>query len=106
MSLVELVEEEARRNGAARVRLVRLELGALGHVEPEAMRFCFDAATRGTLAEGAELDIVTLPGEGWCLDCGQSIALSERYGACPLCGQFHVQITKGDDLRLKELEID
>ena len=106
MSLVELVEEEARRNGAARVRVVRLEIGALGHVEPDAMRFCFDAVTRGTLAEGAVLDIATLPGEGWCLDCGQSIALNERFGACPLCGQYHVQMTQGDDLRLKELEID
>lgn len=106
MSLAELVEEEARRNGAARVRTVRLEVGALAHVEPEALRFCFDAVTRGTLAEAAALDIILVPGEGWCLDCGQGVPLKERFGACPLCGRHHVQMTQGDDLRLKELEIE
>lgn len=104
--LIELVEEEARKAGAGRVKVVRLALGALGHVEAEAMRFCFDAVSRGTSAEGAELDIVTVPGAGWCLDCGKTVPLTERFGACPECGQYHVQMTAGDDLRLAELEVE
>ena len=104
--LIELVEEEARKAQATRVKVVRLALGALGHVEAEAMRFCFDAVSRGTMAEGAELDIVTIPGEGWCLDCGKTVPLQERFGACPECGQYHVQMTAGDDLRLAELEVE
>jgi hydrogenase nickel incorporation protein HypA/HybF len=104
--LVELVEEEARKAGAGRVMVVRLALRALGHVEADAMRFCFDAVSRGTLAEGAKLDIVIVPGEGWCLDCGKSVRLTERMGACPECGQYHVQMTAGADLRLVELEVE
>jgi hydrogenase nickel incorporation protein HypA/HybF len=53
------------------VHVVRLAVGALGHVEPEAMRFCFDVAARGTIAEGAQLESRTVPGEAWCLDCGK-----------------------------------
>ena len=60
-SIVELIEE-GRKQGFSRVRVVRLEIGALAQVEPEAMRFCFDAVTRGTLAEGARLDIASARG--------------------------------------------
>ena len=66
-SLVELIEDEGRKQGFSRVRVVRLEIGALGSVEPEAMRFCFEAVARGAIVEGARLDIDVVPGEGWCL---------------------------------------
>ncbi|MFO1147551.1 MAG: hydrogenase maturation nickel metallochaperone HypA [Alsobacter sp.] len=104
--LIDLVEEEGRKAQARRVTVVRLSLGALGHVEPEAIRFCFDAVSRGTLAEGATLAIDIVPGAGWCLDCARTVPLSERFGACPDCGQHHVQMTAGDELRLSELEVE
>ena len=105
-SLVELIEDEGRKQGFARVRVVRLEIGALGSVDPEAIRFCFDAVARGAIVEGAKLEIIAIPGEGWCLDCAKTVAVFERFGACPECGQYHVQVTAGDDMRVKELEVD
>lgn len=105
-SIVEIISEEARKQGFGKVRVVRLQLGAMAHVEPEALRFCFDAVSRGTVAEGAALDIVRPPGEGWCLDCGKTVALQERFGPCPECGGRHVQMTSGDELRIEELEVD
>src|SRR5512143_2109865 len=101
-SIVEIVAEEARRQGASRVRVVRLQVGAMAPVEPEALRFCFDAVSRGTVAEGAQLDIRRPPGEGWCLDCGKTVPLEERFGACPECGRRPVQMTSGDELRIEE----
>lgn len=105
-SLVDLIEDEARKQGFTRVRVVRLEIGALGSVDPEAIRFCFDAVARGAIAEGARLEIHTIPGEGWCLDCAKTVAVFERFGACPECRQYHVQVTAGEDMRVKELEVD
>ncbi|MGD0634101.1 MAG: hydrogenase maturation nickel metallochaperone HypA [Beijerinckiaceae bacterium] len=104
--VVEILQEEARKQGFSRVRLVRLEIGAIGGVDPQAMEFCFDAVTRGTLAEGARLEIVTTPGQGWCLDCGKTVPLLERFGACPECGNHHVQMTGGGEMRVRELEVD
>ena len=75
-SMLEIVEQTARRNDAARVTLVRLEIGALSHVEPEALRFCFDVVTRASLADGARLEIQTTPGEAWCMPCGATVPLS------------------------------
>jgi hydrogenase nickel incorporation protein HypA/HybF len=105
-SMVEILAEEARRQGFRRVRVVRLEVGAMAHVDPEALRFCFDAVARGTVAESATLDIIRLKGEGWCLDCGKTVALDERFGSCPDCGGRHVQMTSGGELRILELEVD
>ena len=105
-SLVEMIEDEGRKQGFSRVRVVRLEIGALGGVDAEAMRFCFDAAARGAIVEAAELDIRIVAGEGWCLDCGKSVEIYERFDPCPLCGRQHVQVTAGEEMRLKELEVE
>ncbi len=105
-SLMDLIEDEARREGFAHVRRVRLKLGALGHVEPAALLFCFDAVARGTVAQGASLDVETVPGAGWCPRCHRSVAIAQRYDLCPSCGQSHVQMTTGDELRLAELEVE
>lgn len=105
-SLIELIEGERRKRGFSAVRVVRLAIGALGHVEPEAMRFCFDAVAHGTAVAGARLEIRTVPGEAWCLDCGKTVRVVERFGACPVCGQNRLQVTGGDDMRLEELEVD
>lgn len=105
-SVLEIVEDEARKAGASAVKLVRLDIGELSHVEPEAMRFCFEAVVAGTIASGAVLEIVRVPGQGWCIDCSETVALSERFGACPKCGGHKVQMTAGDDMRVAELEVE
>jgi len=104
--VVGLIEDEAARQAFRRVRTIVLEIGVLGHVAPEAMEFCFEAVSRGTLAEGATLVIERTPGAGWCLDCEKTVPLAERFGACPECGRHHVQMTAGDELRVRELEVE
>ena len=105
-SILELIEEEARKQSFTKVKLVRLEVGQLSHVSADALAFCFDAVTRSTIADGAGLEIVTVPGQGWCMDCSKTVPLAERFGACPECGNYHVQMTAGDELRLHELEVE
>ncbi|KPL52974.1 hydrogenase nickel incorporation protein HypA [Prosthecomicrobium hirschii] len=104
--VVDLIDEEAARQNFGRVKAVVLEIGVLGHVEPEAMLFCFDAVSRGTRVEGARLVIERVPGAGWCLDCGKTVPLTERFGACPDCGRHRVQMTAGDEMKLRELEVE
>jgi hydrogenase nickel incorporation protein HypA/HybF len=109
MSLMEgvlqLMEDAALRQKFSRVTAVWLEIGQLAGVEAEAMRFCFDAATRGSVAEGATLEILTIPGSAWCAQCSASVAMSEVPGACPLCGTYQLRVTGGTEMRLKELEV-
>ncbi|HVY15130.1 MAG TPA: hydrogenase maturation nickel metallochaperone HypA [Rhodopila sp.] len=104
-SLVDLIADEARKGRFRRASRIRVQLGALGHVEPEALLFCFDVVAKGTVGEGAELDIETVPGTGWCPACRRSVPIAQRYDPCPACGS-HVEMTAGDELRLVELEVE
>jgi hydrogenase nickel incorporation protein HypA/HybF len=103
--IVQIVESTAHANRASAVRAVWLELGALSHVERDALRFSFDAATRGTVAEGARLEIVTTPGRAWCMPCGDAVELERLGEPCPRCGSYQLQVTEGDEMRVKEIEI-
>ncbi|MCL4471903.1 MAG: hydrogenase maturation nickel metallochaperone HypA [Gammaproteobacteria bacterium] len=105
-SVLELVENSAKVNGFSRVKTVWLEIGALAGVEAEAMRFCFEAVVKGTLAEGARLEIVATKGQGKCLDCGGSVFIEARYDPCSLCGGYRVEPAGGMAMRVKELEVE
>ncbi len=104
--VIDVIEAAARRDGFARVRTVWLEIGRLAAVEPEAMLFCFDVVAKGSCAEGARLEIVATPGRGWCLMCSDSITVDDPLAGCPLCGSQQIQVTGGNDMRVKELEVE
>jgi hydrogenase nickel incorporation protein HypA/HybF len=104
--VLQLVEDTARREKARRVRLVVLEIGQLSAVEPAALKFCFDAVTEGSIAQGAALEIVVVPGAGWCMACAETVPMQERYGVCPRCGSPQLEATGGMEMRVKEIEIE
>jgi len=105
-SVVRIVEDAARAQGFARVRTVRLEIGRLSGVEPDALRFCMDAVTRGTVAEAARVEIAEPGGTGWCMRCAKPVAVNARFDACPDCGSDEVQLTGGAEMRVTELEVE
>ena len=105
-SIVGLVVDEQRKQPFSRVRMIRLTVGALGHAEPDALRFCFDAVTRGTIADGAALEIEIVAGAGWCTSCRRTVPMKERFAACPICCGGSVRMVAGDELRLAELEVE
>jgi hydrogenase nickel incorporation protein HypA/HybF len=104
--VLQILEDAAREQSFTRVRTVWLEIGRLSAVEPEAMRFCFDAVTRGSLAEGATLEIIAVPGVGQCLSCGKTVEIAARYDPCPSCGGYGIHPTGGTEMKIRELEVD
>lgn len=104
--ILQCLEENAQTQHYQRVRRVRLEVGQFACVEPDALRFCFDVVCRNTLADGAELDILTLPARTWCLACAGPVTIAERHAPCPDCGSYQLQTDGGDELRIKDLEVD
>jgi hydrogenase nickel incorporation protein HypA/HybF len=109
MSLAEgvlgVVQDAARAHEPCTVRTVRLEIGALAAVECEALRFAFEVVKRGSVADAAELDIVQVPGSAWCMQCSRSVTLAARVDPCPQCGGWQLQVTGGNEMRVRELEL-
>ena len=104
--ILQLIEDAARNQGFTLVRTVCLEIGQMSSVEPDALRFCFDAVTRDSIAAGAALEIVDTPGQGWCMQCSLMVLMQALYDPCPHCGSYQVQATGGTEMRVKELEVD
>jgi hydrogenase nickel incorporation protein HypA/HybF len=104
--VLQILEESAKHQGFAKVKTVWLEIGALSSVEPEAMRFAFDAVARGTLADRAGLEIIQVPGEAWCMKCSKTVGVKQRFDPCPNCGSYQLQVTGGEEMRIKELEVE
>ena len=104
--IVDIVEQEARKGAFSRVKTVWLEIGTLSHVAPDALHFCFEAVTANTIARGAALEIIEQRGTAWCLSCSRSVEISQRYDPCPACGSHQLQVTGGEDMRVKELEVE
>jgi len=104
-SVLQILEESAHKQEFSSVKRVWLEIGMLSCVEPEAMRFSFDAVMKGTLADGAKLELLRVPGEAKCLACLQNVEVQQYGDLCSACGNSRLEISGGDQLRVKELEV-
>lgn len=62
LSIIEGAEEEAQRQGGARVCAVHLKLGPLSGVVKEALLFSYELACEGTSLEGSRLVIEEMQG--------------------------------------------
>ena len=102
--LLGLLHQEARRHGVSRIVRLRLEIGRLSCLEPEALRFAFAAMTSGTIAEAAELQIDQPPVRATCQDCGAAVAVEERFESCGSCGGDRLELHGGAEMRLLEME--
>ena len=102
-SVVAIVSEQA---AGQRVTRVRLEIGCLSAVMPEAVRFCFDVCARGTPVEGASLEIIAIPGRGRCDQCAGETPLVALVGRCPACLTGRLRPTAGQELNIKEMEVE
>ena len=103
--ILQIIQEHANQQKFTKVKTVWLEVGELASVEIESLRFCFDVISKNSLADNATLNIINLPGKAWCLQCAQTVTISNRFSPCPECGSYQLQITGGEELKVKELEV-
>jgi len=104
--ILDVLKEQARAQNFDTVKRVCLEIGPLSGVEIDALKFGFDVVMRDSIADGATLDIIETEGKAWCFSCGTTIVIGERYDPCPKCGSHQLQVTGGEELRIKELEVN
>jgi len=97
--------QTARSSGATQVRLLRLRVGSLSGVVPDALRFAFDAACRDPMTCGARLEIEPVAASCWCPDCEMEFECDAQWGECPHCRQICSELRHGRELELASVEI-
>jgi hydrogenase nickel incorporation protein HypA/HybF len=102
-STLELAEEHARKGGGTAIARIRLRVGLISGVVPEALEFAFDVLKKGTMAEEASLEIERVPGDARCQVCGNNVRLDEVRFDCPDCNGMLILGDAGGDLELSHL---
>ncbi len=104
-SALNLALAQARESGASRVHVLRLRIGALSGVVPDALQFAFEVLTPDTLAEGAELVIENVPARFWCETCRREFESADMFAECPSCSRPSSELRAGREMELTSLEI-
>ncbi len=99
-----VVDAVLERTGERRVTTVRLQVGRLSGVVPDALTFCFELATADTALEGADLQIEAPSGRGHCRQCGRDCALDDLILLCE-CGSADVEVVAGRELQVISVEV-
>ncbi len=96
---------QAQEARATRVHVIRLRVGALSGVVPDALEFAFETLSLGTPAEGAQLAIEHVPARFWCATCAREFEAEDMIAECPDCGSLSADLRGGRELELMSLEI-
>src|SRR6476620_11467122 len=90
--------------GDARVRRVRLEVGRLSGLVPDAVQFCFEVVAAGTTCEGALVEIDEPCGHAVCRTCGRAFETGDVLVLCD-CGRGDVGVEGRGEVAIRGGEV-
>jgi hydrogenase nickel incorporation protein HypA/HybF len=100
-SIVDAIEKRA---GERSVAHVRVRVGRLHHVHPDAFDQSFALAAMGTVVEDAAAELIMLPVLAHCVGCGARWECEEVPLGCVTCGSVDIELVGGDELVLESIE--
>jgi len=103
---VRMAGESAQAAGSKRVTALKLRVGRLSGVVPEAMLFAWDVVRRGTLLEDAQLEIESVVAICWCATCQAEFESKEFWSECPRCHDPSGELRRGRELQIAAVEFE
>lgn len=107
-SVVRIVREEAEAAGAARVSRVHVVVGEGRDIVVDYFESLFQFLARGTVAEGAQVELHPRPYMVKCNACGHEfhlIPVDRRTWTCPECGAFrNYRLVSGMEFYISRIE--
>ena len=104
--ILDVVLERAAAEHTRRVRAVRGWLAETEALAPESLAFHFAARARGTIAEGARLEIRLVHVEARCRACGAVYAPEHHLLLCAACGSTEADLLAPTGMAIEALEIE
>jgi len=102
---LEIAIDRARERGASQIHALKMRVGVLSGVVPDALSFAFDVAAQGTIAENARFEIESVPARCLCDRCGQEFEPVDIIFECPNCHQISANVASGKELELTSMEV-
>lgn len=105
LSIAHSIAEIACRHAAGRrISKVEVKVGRLRQVVPSSLAFSFELVAQGTAAEGAELEMFSVPAVAVCRACGAETELRAFPFQCGACSGFDLRIVAGEELEVESIE--
>jgi hydrogenase nickel incorporation protein HypA/HybF len=103
-SALDIAFERGAIERAETITCLRLRVGALSGVVPDALQFAFEVLKTGTAAEFATLEVEFVPLSLYCPDCAREFSTDGFGYMCPVCERFDTEIRKGRELEITGVE--
>lgn len=103
-SLFDILQDIAKENNLKKIYKVTLSVGKMRQIVPVAMEMAFTAVTNGSVAEGAKLEMESIPIKMRCSSCGDEFLVEHNIFICPNCESSKLEIISGDELIIKNIE--
>ena len=106
-SITKQVEDLAKQNNVKKVTSLTIELGEVSTVVPELFIECFDWAKKKTeYLKDCKMNLVVLKAITYCEDCKQTYSTTEFGKTCPHCKSTHTYLVTGNELKIKQMEVE
>ncbi|MBR0307841.1 MAG: hydrogenase maturation nickel metallochaperone HypA [Mogibacterium sp.] len=104
--VVKEVDKIAKEKGVSDIRKVTLEFGEVSGIVPAYLYDYWNWYTKKYhMLEGAKLKCEEIPAVTWCDDCKITYSTITYGKTCPRCGSGNTWLLRGNEMRIKSIEI-
>ena len=103
-SLVDLCDQEAKKNNFELVAKINLKIGKFSGFSPDAIQFYFDYLRPGTKCKNAVIAFHEVPIRIKCKTCGRESVIDEPLLMCPSCGKIDIEVLSGREFYVESIE--
>ncbi len=106
-NILDIIHQELRKHNCVKLSHVKICCGALSQVVPDSLQFCFEALIKGTVHEGACLELEEVPLVLRCHNCQKDFQPDEVMTPCPSCNTtIGHEVVTGRELYVAHLEAE
>jgi len=105
--IIKIVLQHAKQNHVQKIIAINLDVSQLSDLEDQWMQRYFDYASKGTIAEGAQLKIERKPVLFQCNACSGKFDVNIKTVdqiRCSICGSEDYRRVPGNDYYIKNME--
>ena len=97
---------QARASNATRIKSLHLVMGEISELDQSTIQKHWEAISKGTPAEQAQLYFRLMAAEVQCMACFKKYHPRDGKIHCPHCGSYGAKIISGEEFYLESIELD
>ncbi|MGI6449715.1 MAG: hydrogenase maturation nickel metallochaperone HypA [Desulfitobacteriia bacterium] len=104
--IIKIASDKAKENNARSVTRIALVVGEYSGFIGDSIQMYFDIISKGTICEGAVLEIENIKAKWRCPACDIYYLRQPFSFACPQCGQDGEPTSIGKEFYVKNIEVE